>query len=119
MKNIQQMNRTEVIKELSGLAHPSWFHSLLEWETPQLVALLAYYRSGGKGPFPSAMVGKIYRTRGVGDPLPVSDESVFIGIDFGYSHPQISFYVSGKQLANMMGAQIVRQLKVKRESTHG
>lgn len=69
MINVDKMNRTEVIKELSGIAHPSWFHSLLDWETQQLKALLTYYRNGGD--FPTKMVGKIYRTKGVGDEQPV------------------------------------------------
>lgn len=65
MQNIQDMNRPEVITELARWAHPSWYHSLLEWETPQLKALLTYYREGGQ--FPTQMVGKIHRTKGLGD----------------------------------------------------
>jgi hypothetical protein len=45
---VEQMNRMQVIDELRSHAHPSWFHSLLSWNTPRLKALLVYYREDAK-----------------------------------------------------------------------
>ena len=66
------MKREQVIDELRSHAHPSWFHSLLRWSTPQLKALLVYYREtdkeGGRAADAetsprSAMFGSIDRAR--------------------------------------------------------
>jgi hypothetical protein len=43
--DIQTLKREQVIFELARYAHPSWYHSLLEWTTAQLKALLYYYVS--------------------------------------------------------------------------
>lgn len=82
MKNVHEMDRTEVILELARHAHPTWYHSLLEWRTEQLKALLVYYREGGD--FPTKMVGRIYKTKGLGDCQPKVEqiEVAFIEIDF-------------------------------------
>lgn len=48
------MKREQVIDELRYHAHPSWFHSLLKWSTPQLKALLVFYREDAKEGGPSA-----------------------------------------------------------------
>lgn len=47
-KNVEAMDRIEVIDELRSHAHPSCFHSLLLWTTPRLKALLVYYREDAK-----------------------------------------------------------------------
>lgn len=112
MKNVQQMNRTEVIKELAGFAHPSWFHSLLDWETPQLNALLTYYRSGGQ--FPTEMVGKIYRTKGVGD----REATAMISIDWAKTDGAATVFFR----VFKTGQEIHRQIEIRHrrfgETTH-
>ena len=65
MQNVHEMSRHQVLTELARHAHPSWYQSLVEWQTPQLKALLVYYREGGD--FPTNMVGRIHRTKGLGD----------------------------------------------------
>jgi len=39
------MTRDIIIYELARYAHPSWYHSLLSWETEHLNLLLNYYKS--------------------------------------------------------------------------
>lgn len=48
MPTVDAMNRTEVIFELARHAHPTWYHSLLNWPTYWLKALLSYYRNESK-----------------------------------------------------------------------
>jgi len=45
---VEDMNRTEVIEAIRYQAHPSWFHSLLDWSTPRLKALLVYWRENDR-----------------------------------------------------------------------
>lgn len=81
MPKTKDMNRTQLINKLARHAHPSWFHSLLEWEDHQLAALLAYYRGEIKQ-LPSGL-GRIYKSKGLGDtPNPHATE-VVLGIDWG------------------------------------
>lgn len=68
MKKTQEMNRTELVYELARHAHPSWYHSLLDWPTHQLRALLAYYREEITH-LPENRPA-VYRTKGLGDTLP-------------------------------------------------
>lgn len=81
MTQTKDMNRPEIINELARHAHPTWYHSLLDWETHQLRELLAYYRGELKA-LPTGL-GRIYRTKGLGDtPNPRKAQGkVFIGID--------------------------------------
>lgn len=39
------MNRTQIIFELGKYCHPSWYHSILSWDTHWLRALLEYYQA--------------------------------------------------------------------------
>lgn len=103
--DIHTMTRFEIITELARHAHPSWYHSLTDWHTAQLAALLTYYRAGGEGEFPTDMVGKIYRTKGLGDPH--KDERIVIGIDLGNG--------DSKTVAFVVGREIIKQLKIKNE----
>lgn len=68
MKNIHDMNRTEVIHELARHAHPTWYHSIISWSTRDLKALLNYYRAGGE--LPRWVESRIYPTKGLGDTPP-------------------------------------------------
>lgn len=65
LQPIEDMGRYEILMELRKHAHPTWYQSLLEWETRQLRAYLTYCREGGD--FPSNAVGRIYKTKGLGD----------------------------------------------------
>lgn len=49
----EEMKREQVIDALRHHAHPLWFHSLLKWSTPQLKALLVFYRESDKEGAPS------------------------------------------------------------------
>ena len=42
------MTRINIIYDLAKYAHPSWYHSLLSWTTPQLGRLLDYYQHPDK-----------------------------------------------------------------------
>lgn len=59
------MSRYETIQELAKYAHKDWYHSLIEWKTCQLKALLTYYREGGK--FPGAIIGEIKNTKTIAE----------------------------------------------------
>lgn len=76
MKNTREMGRTEIINELAGHAHPTWYHSLLGWETYQLRELLAYYQ-GERNTLP-ANLPHVYRTKGLGDTGTRKDETQVI-----------------------------------------
>lgn len=80
----KEMNRPQIIWELARYAHPTWYHSLLEWPTEQLRGLLAYYRDESK----VLPAGRIYVTKGLKDsPEPPRREPVIcIGIDWGSDH---------------------------------
>lgn len=68
-KKTQEMNRSELVHELAGHASPVWYHSLLDWETHQLRALLHFYRGEVKK-LPDGL-GEVYKTKGVGGERPI------------------------------------------------
>lgn len=42
---VPMQSRERIILELARFAHPSWYHSILSWDTESLRALLDYYSS--------------------------------------------------------------------------
>lgn len=68
------MDRWQVIDELRSHAHPSWFHSLLSWNTPRLKALLVYYREDEKEE-------KSDRGDEIRSPLSIMYGEIHVGID--------------------------------------
>jgi hypothetical protein len=108
MKKTKEMNRTELVYELARHAHPSWYHSLLEWRTGQLRSLLAYYRSETGDTLPSGL-GRIHRTKGLGDtpnPRPPLKIAVIVEIVpatlFHRSHLRV------RQIGDHGAAQVVK-----------
>ena len=45
METTKELNRIEIIFALAQYCHPSWYHSILNWPTKWLNALLGFYQA--------------------------------------------------------------------------